>query len=99
MNNGAAGYPDGHSDCDKCVGENCKDCSKSMKYQKAYNPDSCGYDVVANGGWQEGTYTRVHRDQSIINAMRQWMGLSVEEDPERLGLAPHCAAKKEQFIQ
>jgi alpha-amylase len=90
MDNGAAGFPDGHSDCDKCVGENCGGCTKSMKYSPAYDPNSCGYDCVKDGQWQEGVYTRVHRDQAIINSMRQWMGLSVEEDPTKLGLPPTC---------
>ena len=77
MNNGGRGYPDGKSDCSACTGEQCKkECSKSVPYQKAYDPDSTGYDTGDGGNWKEGTYTRVHRDQAIINAMRQWMGLS-----------------------
>ena len=77
MNNGARGYPDGKSDCSACTGEQCKkECSKSVPYQKAYDPGSTGYDTGDGGNWKEGTYTRVHRDQAIINAMREWMGLS-----------------------
>ena len=77
MNNGGRGYPDGKSDCSACTGEQCKkECSKSVPYQKAYDPDSTGYDTGDGGNWKEGTYTRVHRDQAIINAMREWMGLS-----------------------
>ena len=98
MNDGAAGFPDGLSDCDNCVGTNCDSCTKSMKAQTAFDDSSCGYDCVKDGAWQEGVYTRVHRDQEIINSMRQWMGLSVEEDPTKLGLGPHCAAQQE-FIQ
>ena len=76
MNNGGRGYPDGKSDCSACTGEQCKNnCRKSVPYQKAYNPSSTGYDSGDGGNWKEGTYTRVHRDQSIVNAMRQWMGL------------------------
>ena len=76
MNNGARGYPDGKSDCSACTGKQCKEeCSKSVPYQKAYDPNSTGYDSGDSGNWKEGTYTRVHRDQEIINAMRQWMGL------------------------
>jgi len=76
MNNGAGGFPDGKSDCSACTGEQCKNnCNKSVPYQKAYNPSSTGYDAGDSGNWKEGTYTRVHRDQAIINAMRQWMGL------------------------
>ena len=77
MNNGGRGFPDGKSDCSACTGEQCKnECNKSVPYQKAYDPNSTGYDSGDGGNWKEGTYTRVHRDQSIINAMRQWMGLS-----------------------
>ena len=76
MNNGAGGFPDGKSDCSACTGEQCKNnCNKSVPYQKAYNPSSTGYDSGDSGNWKEGTYTRVHRDQAIVNAMRQWMGL------------------------
>jgi len=77
MNNGAGGFPDGKSDCSACTGEQCKNnCNKSVPYQKAYNPNSTGYDTGDSGNWKEGSYTRVHRDQATINAMRQWMGLS-----------------------
>lgn len=41
-----------------------------MPYRKAYNADSCGYDTGDNGNWVEGEFTRVHRDQDIINEMR-----------------------------
>jgi alpha-amylase len=94
MNNGAQGPPDGKSDCKNCVGDQCNSCNKSVPYSKAYKADSCGYDCGDGGNWIEGVYTRVHRDQAIINAMRAWMGLSVEEDPTKLGLGEHCAAKK-----
>ena len=76
MNNGGSGFPDGKSDCSACTGDQCKkNCNKSVPYQKAYNPDSVGYDPGNTDDWKEGTYTRVHRDQDTINAMRQWMGL------------------------
>ena len=51
MNNGAAGIPDGKSDCAACIGAQCTSCSKSMKYSKAFNANSCGYDCVSNGSW------------------------------------------------
>ena len=99
MNNGAAGFPDGLSDCDNCVGDQCNSCTKSMKKKTAFKADSCGYDTD-KGGWIEGEFTRVHRDQDIINAMRGWMGLSTEEDPTKLGLGAHCAANKaEELLQ
>jgi len=40
-----------------------------MPYEKAFESTSKGY----NSG--KGKYTRVHRDQAIVNAMRSWMGL------------------------
>jgi alpha-amylase len=83
MNNGAAGFPDGNSDCNRCTGEQCKkNCSKSVPYQKAYNPSSTGYDTGDGGNWKEGSYTRVHRDREIINAMRKWMGLESLNDEQ-----------------
>ena len=86
MNNGGKGYPDGKSDCAKCTGEQCKNnCSKSVPYQKAYDPNSTGYDSGDSNNWKEGTYTRVHRDQDTVNAMRQWMGLSILSEDELYG--------------
>jgi len=61
------GIPDGLSDCSLCK-MSCETC-RGIPYQKAHDPSSTGYDSGA------GKYTRVHRDQSIINAMRSWMGL------------------------
>uniref|UniRef100_A0A7S3JJD1 Alpha-amylase n=1 Tax=Euplotes harpa TaxID=151035 RepID=A0A7S3JJD1_9SPIT len=95
MNNGAAGFPDGRSDCSKCTGTHCGDCSKSMKYSKAYDADACGYTCSVNGQWMEGVYTRVHRDQDIINAMRQWQGLGQANSLSEIGLPEHCANIKE----
>ena len=86
MNNGAGGFPDGKSDCSACTGEQCKNnCNKSVPYQKAYNPNSTGYDTGDSGNWKEGTYTRVHRDQATINAMRKWMGLGELSEEQLYG--------------
>ena len=75
--NNAYGFPDGKSDCSRCTGTQCKNyCSRSVPYQKAYDPNSRGYDAGSSGGWKENTYTRTHRDSQVVNAMRQWMGLS-----------------------
>ena len=75
--NNAYGFPDGKSDCSKCTGTQCKNyCSRSVPYQKAYDPNSRGYDAGSSGNWKENTYTRTHRDSQVVNAMRQWMGLS-----------------------
>ena len=83
MNNGGAGFPDGNSDCRNCIGVQCKNfCTKSVPYQKAYDPNSIGYDTGSSGNWKEGSYTRVHRDIDVINAMRGWMGLSPLSDEE-----------------
>lgn len=49
MDNGAAGFPDGSSDCDNCVGENCDQCTKSMKAATAFDDASCGYDSGDGG--------------------------------------------------
>jgi alpha-amylase len=62
------GMPDGKSDCALCT-TNCDSC-KTMQYEKAFDPTSKGYDSG------KGKYTRVHRDEAIVNAMRSWMGLS-----------------------
>ena len=74
MNSGGKGFPDGKSDCKKCKNELCKkECTKSVPYQKAYNPLSIGYDSGDENNWKEGTYTRIHRNIDIVNAMREWM--------------------------
>ena len=76
MDNGASGIPDGRSDCKNCTTNACKNkCKKSVPYQKAYNMNSKGYDTGDNTNWKEGSYTRVHRDKSIVNSMRNFMGL------------------------
>ena len=73
----AYGFPDGNSDCSKCTGEQCKkNCNRNVPYQKAYNPNSTGYDAGSSNNWKENTYTRTHRDAEVVNAMRRWMGLS-----------------------
>jgi len=100
MNNGAMGIPDGKSDCTACIGAQCNSCSKSMKYSKAFVADACGYTCVVNGQWQEGVYTRVHRDYSIINAMRAWQGLPAASSPASVGLPSNCSSNEiEQFLQ
>ena len=93
---GAQGFPDGKSDCALCTGDQCNSCNKSVPFKKAFDDSSCGYDCGSGGGWKSNTYTRVHRDQEIINSMRGWMGLQQHEDPEALGLGPHCGAKEQE---
>eukprot|EP00927_Polykrikos_kofoidii_P070125 TRINITY_DN659_c0_g1_i7.p1 TRINITY_DN659_c0_g1~~TRINITY_DN659_c0_g1_i7.p1 ORF type:complete len:699 (+),score=104.29 TRINITY_DN659_c0_g1_i7:71-2167(+) len=61
------GIPDGKSDCSLCT-INCDGC-QGMAYEQAYDSSSTGYDKG------DGKYTRPHRDQAIVNAMRGWMGL------------------------
>ena len=87
-NNGAQGYPDGLSDCKNCKGTKCSGCSKSMPKATAYDPSSTGYDCYKNGQWQEGAFTRVHRDQATINAMRNWMRLPKISNMSELGVIP-----------
>jgi alpha-amylase len=61
----SAGVPDGLSDCSRCT-INCNGC-RSVSQVSAYEANSCGYDK---------TYTRAHRDISVVNAMRSWMHLN-----------------------
>lgn len=87
---GAFGPPDGLSDCGKCTSDKdtCK-CTKSVGYTPAYDAKACGYSMYQNGKWIEGTYTRVHRDLSIVNAMRGWMGMG-SVTAEQVGLPKEC---------
>ena len=87
---GAYAPPDGVSDCSKCQNSTSFGiCTKSMAYSAAYNPDECGYSVYVNGAWQQGVYTRVHRDIQIVNAMRAWMGLGSVKSAD-VGLPSKC---------
>ncbi|KAF3318176.1 hypothetical protein TWF173_008911 [Orbilia oligospora] len=69
MNNGASGYPDGQSDCSLYTGNQPRSACLGVPYDQAYVANACGYTM------SQGKYTRVHRDLSIINAMRSWVGL------------------------
>lgn len=70
-----------------------------MPYSKAYDPNSCGYDVGQGGSWKEGVYTRVHRDMDIVNAMRKWQGLAQANDASSLGLPANCnSASPKEFL-
>ena len=86
---GAYGPPDGLSDCSKCKNGSVGVCTKSVKYTPAFDTTSCGYSVYNNGAWQQGVYTRVHRDIKIINSMRSWMGLSSIKSTD-IGLPSSC---------
>lgn len=69
MDAGGAGFPDGLSDCSLFTGSSpVSDCLGVPK-DTAYVASACGYTMA------QGKYTRVHRDLSIINAMRGWVGL------------------------
>ena len=69
MRHGGNGFPDGHSDCRLYTGSlDPRQCLGVPKDQ-AYVERACGYTM------KEGGYTRVHRDLTIINAMRRWVGL------------------------
>ncbi len=92
MNSGAMGIPDGKSDCNACVGNQCNSCSMSMAFSQAHDDSVCGYTCQVGGSWKEGVYTRVHRDYSIIQAMRDWQGLPKVTDPTQLGLPSQCGA-------
>ncbi|KAJ3397138.1 hypothetical protein HDU92_000443 [Lobulomyces angularis] len=82
---GAKGFPDGKSDC-KIYKGNQSSCN-SVPRAQAFVAESCGY---FNGGvFKSNSYSRVHRDLKIVNAMRNWMGLN-SVGPSELGLPNHC---------
>ena len=88
---GAYSFPDGASDCSNCATDDCRSkCTKSMPKSQAHRDDVCGYTCVENGSWVEGVYTRVHRDLSIIKALRQFMGLPTNVSPSDVGLPGNC---------
>ena len=80
--NGNDGFPDGLSDCSLCKGQLCGSC-KSIPKREAYVKGSSGYTVE---GWRGSDYTRTHRDISIINAMRGWLGLGSISESDLSGL-------------
>ncbi|KAL5633527.1 hypothetical protein ACGC1H_003875 [Rhizoctonia solani] len=84
--NGAKGFPDGYSDCSRFKGTGT---CISMPFSAAYDANACGYSVAQSGSWTEGVYTRVHRDLSIVNAMRGWMGLG-STSASAVGLPSGC---------
>lgn len=87
----ASGWPDGLSDCSKYTGNTLNIKCKGIPYQKAFQADACGYSMIGpDGNWVLGAYTRVHRDLSIVNAMRRWMGLSSNLSAASLGLSSKC---------
>ncbi|KAH8144873.1 uncharacterized protein LAJ45_11143 [Morchella importuna] len=69
MDNGAAGFPDGLSDCSLYTGSQSTSGCLGVPKDTAYVANACSYTLTA------GKYTRVHRDIAIINAMRAWVGL------------------------
>ena len=86
FDNGAAGFPDGLSDCAGADPSQGQKCTASMPYEKAFRQGSCGYTVE---GFAGGKYTRVHRDLSIVNAMRRWVGLGAVSASD-LGMSASC---------
>ena len=87
--NGANGFPDGLSDCSRYKGTQNTRCV-GLPYRPAYRKEACGYSVAEGGGWIYGEYTRTHRDVSVVNAMRRWLGLSAVSNAD-LGLPGRCA--------
>jgi len=77
---GSEGIPDGWSDCSLCT-TTCSGC-QTYTYAEAYSGNSCGYDSP--------NYTRVHRDKTIVLAMRAWMNLSTSVTNSQLGLPANC---------
>ncbi|EAU89161.2 alpha amylase [Coprinopsis cinerea okayama7 len=67
---GGNGFPDGLSDCNThYTGTLPRSGCRGIGFDQAYVANACGYTMVP------GKYTRPHRDISIINAMRGWVGL------------------------
>jgi alpha-amylase len=66
---GGNGFPDGLSDCSLYTGSAAASACLGVPLDTAYVASACGYTMVS------GKYTRPHRDLSIINAMRAWVGL------------------------
>jgi alpha-amylase len=83
MDAGGSGFPDGYSDCSLYTGTQGSTGCLGVPYNQAYQATACGYNLV------QGQYTRVHRDLSIINAMRNWVGLA-SVTAATLGI-PGCA--------
>ena len=81
--NGGNGYPDGLSDCALYTGSWDPSSCVGIKKDVAFVETSCGYSM------REGAYTRVHRDLSIVNAMRGWIGLG-SVNAQGLGI-PRCS--------
>ncbi|KAI5793155.1 glycoside hydrolase superfamily [Geopyxis carbonaria] len=77
---GGAGFPDGLSDCSLYTGSQEASACLGISKDTAYVEDACAYTLTA------GKYTRVHRDLSIINAMRVWAGLG-ETTAAALGIS------------
>eukprot|EP00455_Lapot_gusevi_P057805 TRINITY_DN994_c0_g1_i5.p1 TRINITY_DN994_c0_g1~~TRINITY_DN994_c0_g1_i5.p1 ORF type:complete len:629 (-),score=202.72 TRINITY_DN994_c0_g1_i5:126-2012(-) len=91
MNSGAQGVPDGFSDCKHYNGTQPASTCKTVPYSKAHDSSVCGYTVYdASHNWAQGQYTRVHRDRSIIMAMRSWMGLPTNVSNAQIGLPDSC---------
>jgi alpha-amylase len=83
MNAGGSGFPDGLSDCSLYTGNQGASGCLGVPKDTAFVEKSCGYTMA------EGKYTRVHRNLSIINAMRAWVGLAATT-ADALGI-PGCA--------
>jgi hypothetical protein len=74
-------------------GSECGGC-ETVSFSKAHDPDACGYTCLDDAGqWVPGVYTRVHRDKSIILAMRGWMGLRTDLPNSKIGLPDRCQAE------
>ena len=53
-----------------------------MPYSKAHDSQSRGYDCGSESEFKGGVYTRVHRDFTIVCAMRDWMKLEQVTEEE-----------------
>jgi alpha-amylase len=84
---GGIGFPaDKSSECSNYKG---KERCRNTPYKPAFVPEACAYTPFLGGKFIEGEYTRTHRDVSVINSMRKWMGLAPVGNKE-LGLPGNC---------
>jgi len=62
---------------------------KNNAYRSAHDKNLCGYQNLEQN-WDNGYFTRPHRDLSVIKSMRRWMKLNPDLSNDQLGLLPHC---------
>ena len=75
------GIPDGKSEKSFCESDSCRLYTVDLPFKRAFNPYSKGYDCGdGENNWIIGEYSRIHRDIDVINAMREWLYKTNEEE-------------------